>query len=447
MAAVAAGQVAGVDNDGPIDSLIVCTKAPYTAGAIDSLKHRISSSSVIALLQNGMGVYDELCDKFWPDANDRPQFLLGTTTHGVTPSTPGQVVHVSRPGQGAVKWGIVPDPRGFDVETWLWGREVGGLPTLTPPDSPTSPLPLPPQGKGLDNLYETLEALLSMTALSPSLLPMPHLYHQLLLKLAVNAVVNPLTAVLGGGYLPNGAIHRTGPGHRLINQVTEETSQVLTTYLHALAGGDTPAQPDVVRQFSTEGLLQIIHEVIGSTKANTSSMAMDVKYGRETEVKYINGFLVSLGERLHVPTPASRMLIEMVKFKAEVGGLNGVVYPGVREHIHQAEKQSVEERQLGLEQRRIGLAERDMLLKEVAAREEMRAHRLLKRRAKAAKVEAERLAGRLDPGVLDLSAAEGSGSSESSASASASESSSLEQGVSGQADASSGTSRGSDAEK
>lgn len=371
---------------GPIDSLIVCTKTPATSSAIEGIHSRISPSTVISLLQNGMGVYDELCAKFWPEPAERPQFILGTTTHGVTPVEPGSIIHATRPGEGAVKWGVVEDPRGFDTENWLWGRKVSDLPPLTPPDSPRL-IPPPPPGKGLDNVYTTLQALLSMSALNPSLLPMPHIFHELLLKLAVNATINPLTAVLGGGYLTNGSLYRTGPGHRLVRQTIEETSAVLQAYLRDLPGG---ALADTIRRFSPDGIQDRVNAVIAQTRDNFSSMAMDVKSGRYTEIDYINGYICSLGQRVNIPTPTNRMLIEMVKFKAEVGGLGPRFQPAAIKRLRQGEKESFELRKLALDERRVALQERELLIRETRWTEAKRAQRALKKevrqRERAAKL-------------------------------------------------------------
>lgn len=377
--AIEDGALRAVNVGGQIDSLIVCCKAPSTSVAIEGVYDRIKPTSVITLLQNGIGVYDELCAKFWPEPTSRPQFILGTTTHGVTPVSDGSVIQTTRPGQGALKWGVVPDPRGFDVEQWLWGQQVGNLPPLTPPESPRIPLPPPPPGRGLENLHVTLEALLSMSSLNSTLLPMPHLYHELLLKLAVNAAINPLTAVLGGGFLTNGSLIRSGPGNRLLKQTVEETSQLLTAYLKTLSSNP---EPDTLRLFSSASLRDRVRSVAKQTSGNYSSMALDVKHGRVTEIDYINGFLGSLGTRLGVPAPINRMLVQMVKFKAEVGGLGDTVYPQVREIVRSNEAESYAMRKLSLDERRVSLMEREMLIRETRTAEAKRAQRGLKREVK-----------------------------------------------------------------
>lgn len=307
-----------------IQSLIVCLKTTSTIEALSVLRPRLSPSSVITLIQNGMGVFDELCASLWPDPMTRPQFILGTTTHGAKrAANVWSIHHATKPGSGDMRFGIVPDPRKeVNFEKWIWGETVGNLPILDPP--PVPPIPLPPPPKSVHDfrpMRATLEALLSMNQLSPSLLPMPHLHHQLLLKLAINAVINPLTAVLGGGSIPNGALFGSAPGHRLIRALTREVTAVLTAYLHSLSAPHSPA-PDVLRLFSANSLESRILSVIRSTAENSSSMATDVSNGRLTEITHINGYLIALGKRLGVDTPNHQMVYEMVRFTSEINGLS-----------------------------------------------------------------------------------------------------------------------------
>lgn len=368
---------------GQIDSLIVCTKAQSTSYAVGQIAKRLKPSSVITLLQNGMGVYDELCAKFWPDPTLRPQFILGTTTHGVTPGDrPGSVLHASRPGEGAIKLGVVPDPRGkTSFDRWLWGSAAGSIPTVGQPLAPTYPLPeLPAE----PNVRETLDAFLSLTELNPEILPMPNLYHELLLKAAVNATINPLTASLGGGVMRNGDLVRSAPGFQLIKQTAAETSAVLLAYLRNLAGGHPP-EPEVMRLFSASSLEARIKSVATQTQDNISSMAADVKAGRDTEIDYINGFFVALGTKLGVPTPLNRMLVQMVKLRAEMAGLGNTFLPPVVQAIKRRGERTETERERKLEKRKLALEEKRIRLARLEERE-----RLLEKRENRRKRRAEK---------------------------------------------------------
>lgn len=366
-----------------IDSLIVCTKAQTTCSAIKPIVDRLRPSSVITLLQNGMGVYDELCARFWPEPSLRPQFILGTTTHGVTPGDrPGSVIHASRPGEGSIKLGVVPDPRGrTSFDRWLWGSAASNPPTVGVPSAP--PLPLPKLAAE-PNVRDTLEAVLSLSELNPEVVPMPTLYHELLLKLAVNATINPLTAALGGGVMRNGDLVRSSPGFQLIKQTASETSAVLTAYLRNLAGGHPP-EPELLRLFSAYSLEQRIKSVATQTQDNVSSMANDVKNGRDTEIDYINGFIVALGAKLGVATPQHRMLVQMVKLKAEMAGLGQAFLPKVVQAIRHRGDHEQSSREARLEERKIALEEKRMRLERLGRRESQLEKREARRKRKAAK--------------------------------------------------------------
>lgn len=306
----------------PIQSLVVTLKAPQTLKAVSALAHRLSPSSVITLLQNGMGTYDELCSALFPDPAKRPFFVLGTTTHGVSPTQVlGTVHHRSPAGMGDIKWVVMPDPRGeVDMEQWLWGRAVSRTPVLDPPPSPTPPFPQPPASSvGLDNVQHTLEALLRLPDLSPQLVPMPHLQVQLLHKLAMNSIINPLTAILGSGSLPNGALAQFAPADGLIRSLARETSDVLIAHLQHQYAPDFPPA-DLLAMFQPARLRQAVYALVKATSKNVSSMAMDVKMRRETENQYISGYIVELGKRLGVDTPRHRMLMGMVDFVSEAHG-------------------------------------------------------------------------------------------------------------------------------
>ncbi|KAJ9112552.1 hypothetical protein QFC19_000569 [Naganishia cerealis] len=334
----------------PIDSLIVALKCHHTLPVLRQLKHRLRSDSCITLVQNGMGVYDQLCDSLWPDPLTRPQFILASTTHGARTSlrTPKKaqatqggglqfersVVHT---GFGDIKLGVVPDPRQeVDYDQRLFERgEPEGTPysLAMPVESPRLPLPsLSPssdQGSaaGPTPLEATLSALLSLQPLNPSLLPMQLMYQTLLLKLAVNCAVNPVTGLLG---VLNGALLGSPHTHQLISAILAECSAVITAYLSSLASPTTtsanhPTQPsldpETTALFSPAALERRTLQVLTTTSRNTSSMASDMSRlggGGGTEIEYINGYLVRLGDRMGVPTPVNKMMLNLVKAKDEI---------------------------------------------------------------------------------------------------------------------------------
>ncbi|WP_457636863.1 ketopantoate reductase family protein [Oceanithermus sp.] len=113
-------------------------------------------------------------------------------------------------------------------------------------------------------------------------------------KLAVNLVINPLTAVLNR---PNGALLEPQVWELGV-ELVREMEPVLNS--RGLADGQ-------------EQLLQLIYQVARETAANVSSMLADVRAGRKTEIEAITGVLLRWGEELGLELPRHRALYHLVR--------------------------------------------------------------------------------------------------------------------------------------
>ncbi|MEH6470233.1 MAG: 2-dehydropantoate 2-reductase [Halopseudomonas sp.] len=79
------------ENHQPIQRLLVATKSYDCLAAIDSIRHRLSPSSVIVLLQNGMGQQQQAAELL-PDI----ALFAGTTTEGAYRLPPNKLIHAGR---------------------------------------------------------------------------------------------------------------------------------------------------------------------------------------------------------------------------------------------------------------------------------------------------------------------------------------------------------------
>ena len=224
----------------PIEYLLVCTKAWAVESAIEAIAPRLSATSVVVLLCNGMGLA-EAVDPLIGEA----QLVLGSTTSGCRRSKQGELI-VSGEGRtqlGSLDAGLAP--------TWLspWRR---GVP---------------------DFKWET------------------DIRSVLLAKVALNAVINPLTALHG---VTNGELLQP-PLQAIIENVIEEVQSVLVSADATEIASALPAQ---------------VRAVCDSTAANHSSMRVDIEGGTQTEIDAIVGWLLS---SLTPHPPATPVLSELYK--------------------------------------------------------------------------------------------------------------------------------------
>lgn len=118
--------------------------------------------------------------------------------------------------------------------------------------------------------------------------------HQQLLKLSVNAVINPLTAVFD---CANGELRERPDLLPLVEVVAREVDEVLARV--------DPRWPG--------NTMDRCLEVARATATNTSSMRSDVRAGRATEVDYINGWIIRKAESLGLEVRENRRLLQAVR--------------------------------------------------------------------------------------------------------------------------------------
>lgn len=205
-----------------IKLLILCVKAYQVLDAISPLLEKLSPHCHILLLHNGMGPHLTLA----PRLNGRG-LSLGTTSQGVLRQSRWQV---RQTGQGLTQFGHFTGP---ELSQDLRATLLHAIPHS-----------------------EWVETII------------PSLWQ----KLAVNAAINPLTAL---HQCPNGSL------------VQAEFSTTIANILDEIV--EVAAQDGVA--LDRHALGERVYRVITLTAANYSSMYQDVAHHRPTEIEQINGYI------------------------------------------------------------------------------------------------------------------------------------------------------------
>ncbi|KAI0971788.1 ketoisovalerate reductase [Xylaria arbuscula] len=282
-----------------IANLIVATKASDAISQVDRVRRYLSSKSTVAFAQNGM------C-KLWPPLGDvyvrarfpnstHPNFVACVTTHGVTSQGPFKSTHAS-PANALVGPVMASSADG-----------VGG---------------------------ERMRYLMRLIADAPDLdareVSRKELWVAQLEKLVVNAIINPLTAVLR---CKNGELFvaRNDAMPAVIDRLLSEASEMLCALISdsrtdeiLLSGSDADPENStaenrrqLLERFVFTRLRAMVLGVGAKVGANTSSMLQDVQADKLTEIDGFNGWLVEtarlLGKGFQLPT--HEKLIKLVKDK------------------------------------------------------------------------------------------------------------------------------------
>ncbi len=114
-------------------------------------------------------------------------------------------------------------------------------------------------------------------------------------KLVINAGINALSAVMR---LPNGKLTEFEGTRRILREAVTEAARVAKRKRVKLIYDDPLAKVETVCE---------------NTADNVSSMLQDVLSGKRTEIDFINGVIVRLGQELGIAVPTNRLLVDLIK--------------------------------------------------------------------------------------------------------------------------------------
>ncbi|KAF9573977.1 2-dehydropantoate 2-reductase (Ketopantoate reductase) (KPA reductase) (KPR) [Mortierella alpina] len=353
----------------PIHRLLVTTKTYQTVEAINKIRHRLRPWTTIVLMQNGMGVREEICESMgWTDHDaERPNFVQGIISHGAQ-KMGDTIVHTGRGhvwlapivdlpavASESTKDKQVPsstienlqpntpsklDPTTLaDISALLQKSDDDSLfPTLMEPskavrstkypytnpstfvapftNAPFSSFYVQPSSSEqlrhlrTRSLYETLSTFQLLAADMDLKILMPeHLLALQLSKLVVNASVNPVATLLEA---TNGMLIDSAEAHQAVKDLIKESLSILSHSKEFQALDES-----LRNEFLTlETLTETTESILKATKSNRCSTLQDyLKGSQQCEIDYMNGYLIKTAERYGRAAPLNKMVTEKVKDK------------------------------------------------------------------------------------------------------------------------------------
>ncbi|MGY4763434.1 ketopantoate reductase family protein [Paenibacillus caseinilyticus] len=235
--------------------LLTVKQTAVTPGFAEALRRLLPEDAVLVCLQNGIGHAEVLAEAF-----PLQRLLLAVTTEGALKQTDTEALHT---GKGT---------------TWI-GAAAG-------------------EGGSALSVQKNLAALLERAGFRAEV--SNNIQQRVWQKLLMNAVINPLTAIL---QVPNGELPLLPGVPQLMRELLGEGEELARRL-------GIPLDP---------GLWEQVLSVCRATAANRSSMLQDVLAGRPTEIGAINGGLLREAQRLDVRLPVNETLYTLVRALEEKG--------------------------------------------------------------------------------------------------------------------------------
>ena len=229
------------------DIIILCLKSFHIVRAIKNIAKYINSHCLIILAHNGMGTFEAVVN-----ALPQEQITLAMlTTHGCLRSAPLTVIH-----------------------TGLGQSDIGLL-------------------SGELNCYQQEQLTKQLNHALPQVTFHQKIVQKQWLKLAINCVINPITAI---NDIDNGEINDP--------QYTQQIDSLLAEIIKI-------SEAENITMSLTD-LKKLVGNVAQATAINCSSMRCDVLAGKSTEIDYINGYIHRLGIKHDIATPENTRLWQQI---------------------------------------------------------------------------------------------------------------------------------------
>ncbi|KXT10978.1 hypothetical protein AC579_5171 [Pseudocercospora musae] len=284
----------------PIRHLFVATKTFATSSALESVQGRISSETRIYFFQNGIGTVDEVRERMFPDVYTAPLLFQGILFHG----TQRESLATAREDRR----------HDFTVKHSSHGYLIVGLCNARLKHATHQHHN---DGEAVSRSRETdrrvldddaLQMLQRCPRLNTVIVSADELRVVQLEKLAVNAIINPLTAITDA---PCGIFMAQ---RSCVSQIVRRIVEEVSTILCALP--EVADHSDVAARFGIDRLEALVYKTAKACGVNfVSSMLDDVRAGRQTEIWHINGFLLRQAEDLNIPCPVNCTLVQLVEAK------------------------------------------------------------------------------------------------------------------------------------
>lgn len=271
--------------DEKIDFLLVCVKTFDTVASLTPLLNKITEKTRVLLIQNGMGVVDELYEKVWKDIKTRPIIYQGVISHGIWQTAENNnTYNYNHAGLGDLKICRIPKDLSLTSDAVKDELELRSDPVIS-------------------------------TLVASDLKASTYTYDDLLVyqiqKLLVNCCMNSTTSIID-----------------CINYKLENLPGMLKLYTSIVSEGLNilyKAYPNIQKSPLAKELLTVEKHVAFVQQVgfkingkNSTSMRQDVLNCRDTEIDYINGHIVKKASEVGLSAPVAETICNLVSIRLDV---------------------------------------------------------------------------------------------------------------------------------
>lgn len=266
-----------------IEQLVVTVPCHQTRQAIENIKHRIDHRTTICLVQDGLGVVEELNATLFVDPTTRPTYIVGHSTAYIGHYKPTFFAAMLRnPG----KLYLTPMERGVGLPFFSYHppieRRVHGV--------------------------KFLRTLVGTHGLGAGGFSLENYLVKKLPEMVFQSIIEPMAIALDTTY---DQVLRNQHAILLADELLEELFNVIW------AMPELNNSYKLVKFCGMEALRKHTVNRLANKGNSQSQYLAHVRAGRMVDIDYLNGYFVKRGQELGIKTSRNEMMLEIVKARVE----------------------------------------------------------------------------------------------------------------------------------
>jgi ketopantoate reductase len=262
-------------DDSHIDQLVVSGRGHEAVEALQSVKNRIDENTTVCLMNDGLGVLEDVRRKVFEGTDAAPNFLLGHMSHRLAFNRTYDAVTQLKQGQTRLTFAEAPRMRVKDM------HKIESRPNF-------------------------VRALEEAKDLDSSLTPFDQWLRFKLPSVIFDSVVEPVCVLLE---MPYQGLLQNPAAQRMMQSLLSEIIQVLES-MPELQGST------VMRDYiHSKGIRRFMHTRILGKRSQPSQLVRRIENGLPTDVEYLNGYFLRRGQRLGLDLRMNLMMRDMIKAK------------------------------------------------------------------------------------------------------------------------------------
>ncbi|KAJ2987857.1 hypothetical protein NUW58_g4279 [Xylaria curta] len=261
------------------DNIIIDTRGAAILPSLTALRHRIDRRTTICLLHPGLGLVEQLIEQVFDDPLQRPNFVLGHSTHKLS-KVRDIMFSMKQRKPGALYLYGVPKFEGstFDKSSLVY--------------------------EGMRQSQHLVQLLSSTECLNVVGLPWVRFLSWKLPTLIFTSLADTISVALGCKYQE---IYHNHHARIMWDSLLEETLAIISQF------PELQEVPHRIHYFTAHSFRRKLQMYLAAQRANISPWIKQVKMGNNVPVDYFNGYFVQRARELGLTHEYNSMAVEIVK--------------------------------------------------------------------------------------------------------------------------------------